>query len=413
MPPMPTPRERLMLEAVTVLSLAGCGSGVSQRVMDPLLPQLGAEFGQPLAAVSWVITAFSLGYALSQLFFGPVGDRFGKLRVVTWGCGACSITAALCALAPGLGTLVAARALAGSMTAALIPLSMAWIGDSVPYEQRQPVLARFSVGQILGVALGQLLGGLSADYFGRRAPFVLLMLLFGVSTVLLQRMLRGLDAPATVAPRTAGKATLRLLLREFGHVLGDPWARAIMLSVFLEGACVLGAFAFFATHLHHALRISLTFAGSAAMLFGLGGLIFAFASRPLLLRLGESGLIRTGSILLLVTMGLVALAPHVALVALACLGMGLGFYMLHNTLQTNATQMAPERRGAAVAAFALSYFLGQALGVSLAGWSVSRFGAPATILAAAIGVLLTALNFARMRQRRLRRPARGAGHPAQ
>jgi len=173
-----------------------------------------------------------------------------------------------------------------------------------------------------------------------------------------------------------------------------------MLSVFLEGAFVLGAFAFFATHLHTARGVSLTLAGSAAMLFGLGGLVFAFASRPLLQRFGEGGLIRTGGILLLAMMTLVAMAPPLALAAPACLVMGLGFYMLHSTLQTNATQMAPERRGAAVAAFALSYFMGQAAGVGTAGWAVSRFGAQPVILIAAAGVLLTALNFARQRRAR-------------
>jgi predicted MFS family arabinose efflux permease len=364
-----------------------------------LLPRLSEEFGQPLAMVSWVITCFSLGYAFSQLLFGPLGDRFGKLRVVTWGCGACSATAALCALAPGLGTLLVARVLAGAMSAALIPLSMAWIGDAVPYERRQPILARFSVGQILGVSLGQLLGGISADHFGRRAPFVLLTLLFAVSTLLLQRMRGRLDAPSASAQGTK-RTTPRYLLREFGMVLREPWARWVMLSVFLEGAFVLGAFAFFATHLHEALGVSLTLAGSAAMLFGLGGLVFAFASRPLLLRFGEGGLIRTGGIVLLVMMSIVALAPSLAVVAPACLVMGLGFYMLHNTLQTNATQMAPERRGAAVAAFALSYFLGQALGVGTAGWAVSRFGARPVIAIAAGCVLLTALNFAHRRRAR-------------
>jgi predicted MFS family arabinose efflux permease len=387
----------LIFGAVTVLSIAGCGSGIAQRVMDPLLPQLSAEFGEPLARVSWVITCFSLGYAFSQLFFGPLGDRFGKLRVVTWGCAACCIAAALTALAPGLNSLLLARVLSGAMSAALIPLSMAWIGDSVPYERRQPILARFSIGQILGVAMGQLLGGLSADHFGRRVPFLLLTVLFAVSTVLLQRMRGRLETPTTSA-HGAATATLGSLLREFGMVLREPWARVVMLSVFLEGAFVLGAFAFFATHLHATLGISLSWAGATAMLFGFGGLVFAFTSRPLLGRLGELGLIRAGGATLLVMMSLVALAPHMALVAPACLAMGLGFYMLHNTLQTNATQMAPERRGAAVAAFALSYFLGQALGVSAAGWAVSRFSTPWVIFAAGCGVALTAWSFSRARR---------------
>ena len=318
-------RDRLILGAVTILSIAGCGSGISQRVMDPLLPQLSAEFGQPLARVSWVITCFSLGYALSQLFFGPLGESIGKLRVVTWGCAACCVTAALSALAPGLNLLLGGtRAIRCRMSAALIPLSMAWIGDAVPYERRQPILARFSIGQILGVALGQLLGGLSADHFGRRAPFLMLTVLFAVSTVLLQRLRGRLDTP--MAPlQGKGSTTLASLLREFAFVLREPWARMVMLSVFLEGAFVLGAFAFFATHLHAALDISLTWAGASAMLFGLGGLLFALTSRALLMRFGELGLIRTGGIALLVMMSVVSLSPHIGLVIPACLSDGLAF----------------------------------------------------------------------------------------
>jgi predicted MFS family arabinose efflux permease len=389
--------EARILRAVTVLSVAGFGSGLAQRVLDPLLPRLGEDFGQPLAAVSWVITAFSLGYAFSQVFFGPLGDHYGKLRVITWGCGAGSLASAFCALAPDLHSLVAARVLAGATSAALIPLAMAFIGDAVPYERRQPVLARFSIGQIGGVALGQLLGGLSADYFGRRAPFVLLAVIFAVSAVLLQHLRHGLETPA---PPSERRTTAVDLLREFGHVLREPWARRVVITVFLEGAFVLGAFAFFATHLHGALGISFTLAGSAAMLFGFGGLVFATTARRLLARFGEPGLLRGGAFTLLTMMSLVALAPGVVVVAMACFVMGIGFYMLHSTLQTHATQMDPTRRGAAVATFALCYFLGQAAGVSLVGWAVMHFSTTSAIVVAAAGVTIIALDFARHADRR-------------
>lgn len=393
--------EARILRAVTVLSVAGCGSGISQRVLDPLLPRLAGDFGLPLAQVSWVITGFSLGYALSQLFFGPVGDRYGKLRVITWACGACSLASAFCALAPDLPLLVGARVLAGAMSAALIPLAMAFIGDVVAYEQRQAVLARFSIGQLLGVAFGQLLGGLSADMLGRRTPFILLTVLFAISTLMLQQLRHGLDKPSIHAARSASPTDL---LREFAHVLGEPWARRVVITVFLEGAFVLGAFAFFATHLQRALAISFTLAGTAAMLFGVGGLAFAFTARRLLSRLGEPGLIRGGSLTLLATMSLVALAPGVAVVAPACFAMGIGFYMIHSTLQTHATQMDPKRRGAAVATFALCYFLGQAVGVSVVGWAVTHFSTPLVILVAAVGVTAVGLDFARARARRPKRP---------
>jgi len=386
--------------AVLALSLAAFGSGISQRVTDALLPVLMQEFSLPLAAVSWVITCFTGGYAMCQLFFGPLGDRFGKYLVIAWACGACAVAAFLCALAPGLGLLLAARTLAGAMTAAIIPLSMAWIGDVVPYDQRQPVLARFLVGQIAGVAAGQLLGGMSADHFGRRVPFLLLTVLFSVAMAGMFAMRKRLP-PAALLTRPKKSNALRHLLQEFSAVLSRHWARVVLLTAFLEGALVFGPFAYFATHLHRTLAISLTASGSILMCFGAGGLSFAVLSRRLVLQLGEVGLVRGGGFVLLMTVSVIAFAPGVVPTALACLMMGLGFYMLHNTLQTNATQMAPERRGAAVSAFALSFFIGQSCGVAIAGWGIVYLGARIVIIASAVGMLLTAMNFMREKQRAL------------
>jgi predicted MFS family arabinose efflux permease len=383
---------------VPVLALAGCASGISQRVMDPLLPALSGEFTAPLSVVAWVITGFSLGYAISQLGFGPVGDLYGKLRVVTLVCFANAVAAVLCALAPGLATLTAARVLAGAMCAGVIPLAMAWIGDAVPYADRQPVIARFAVGQILGVSLGQLIGGLAADHLGRALPFWLVAAMFGTSAVVLSRQ-GGLQRMAHDAGTTPATLSPRHLLREFGHVLQVPWARVVLLCVFLEGALGLGAFAFFATHLHDTLGVSLTLAGSASMLFGIGGLFYSLTARQWVGRWGEAGLVRRGAVGLVITMGVVALAPQVWAVGLACLAMGVSFYFLHSTLQTNATQMAPARRGVAVAAFAQCYFLGQAAGVWAVGLLIGAWDSSWVIAGCGVGAALVALHFARQRQR--------------
>ena len=134
--------------AVACLASTAFASGVSMRVNDALLPKLAGEFAVSLGQASQVISIFAIAYGLAQLLFGPLGDRFGKYRVIAWATAACAGTALVCALAPGFSALRAARALAGATAAAIIPLAMAWIGDVVAYEQRQPVLARFLIGQI-------------------------------------------------------------------------------------------------------------------------------------------------------------------------------------------------------------------------------------------------------------------------
>ena len=152
--PTPAAPQTIPAGAILCLSLGAFGSGVSLRVNDALLPRLAEQFAVPLCTAAQVISYFAIAYGLSQLLFGPLGDRFGKYRVIAWACAACAVTAVLCGLAPDFTLLTLARALAGATAAAIIPLAMAWIGDVVPYEKRQPVLARFLIGQILGLSAG-------------------------------------------------------------------------------------------------------------------------------------------------------------------------------------------------------------------------------------------------------------------
>jgi predicted MFS family arabinose efflux permease len=378
--------------AVPLLSLAAFGSGISLRVTDPMLPQLAQEFGVSLGDASLVITMFSVAYGLSQLFFGPVGDRYGKYFVVACGSLACAITAMLCALAPGFTPLLLARLLAGATAASIIPLSMAWIGDVVPYQQRQPVLARFLIGQILGLSTGVLLGGLAADAHNWRLPFFLVTLIFVIVSMALFSLNRRLPVHARGQHRAEGAALPRMV-REFGQILALPWARLVLLTVFLEGAFLYGAFAFIASHVHRTFGLSLTAAGSMVMLFGLGGFVFAIASAALVRTLGEVGLSLWGGIFLAASLLTIGLAPVWWWAIGGCFGAGLGFYMLHNTLQINATQMAPERRGAAVSAFAASFFLGQSVGVGIAGLLVERIGTSNVMIIGALGVLGVGVRF--------------------
>ncbi|HMO45982.1 MAG TPA: MFS transporter [Rubrivivax sp.] len=378
--------------AVACLSASAFGSGMSLRVNDALLPKLAQEFAVPLGTAAQVISLFAIAYGVAQLFFGPLGDRFGKYRVVAWAAAACGVAALACALAPGFDALRAGRVLSGVAAAAIIPLSMAWIGDVVPYARRQPVLARFLIGQIAGLSAGVWLGGFAADHLSWRAPYVLIALLFAGASAALFALQRRLPPAARATTRAAGPAWKRVL-SEFGGVLSQRWARALLLLVFVEGMCLYGPFAFIATHLNQRFGLSLASAGSLVMLFGLGGLVFALGSGRLLSRLGEGGLARGGGVLMCAALLAIGLAPAWGWVPAGCFVLGLGFYMLHNTLQVNATQMAPQRRGAAVSAFAACFFLGQSAGVSLGGWWVGALGAGRFMVAGAAGLLAVAFAF--------------------
>lgn len=379
------PRREILL-----LSLAAFASAASMRLIDAMLPRIGREFAVGLSEAATAITVFSVAYGVTQVAFGPLGDRFGKLRVISLATLGAAVATLGCFFAPGHAAFVGARLAAGALCGAIIPMAMAWIGDVVPYEHRQPVIARFLLGQITGLGAGAAVGGVAADQALWRWPFAAIAAWLVVAGALLLAASRH-----DPVPKRAGQGNLRELLR----VLEVPWARVVLLTVGIEGMLVIGTSAFVPTHLHQARGFALSTSGLAMIGFAVGGLFFAIFARTIIQRMGEVRLAVWGGVLLTVGMSLVAWTPVWVVAPVGCLLAGLGFYMLHNTLQANATEMAPERRGAGMALFASMLFLGQSVGVAAAGALAESQGALVPIVVGAIFILPVALAFARLKSR--------------
>ena len=126
-----------------------------QRMCDAMLPDLSRVFDAPLSMVGHVISFYAVTHGLMQLIYGPLGDRWGKYRVVMITTLGCSVGAVLSAMSPDLDQLVVARILTAVSSAAIVPLALAWVGDQVPYAQRQETLARVGLGTMLGITAGQ------------------------------------------------------------------------------------------------------------------------------------------------------------------------------------------------------------------------------------------------------------------
>lgn len=365
-----------------LLGLAGFASMASMRIGDPMLVVLGQEFQVSTGEASGVVSVFAVVYGLMQLFYGPLGERFGKLRVVSLAVTACALFSVITALSVNLPMLLVMRGLMGAAAAGIIPLSMAWVGDQVPYERRQETLAKLMSATVIGMMSGLWFGGFAADTLGWRSAFVLLAAMFALAAVLLWRARQKSPAPASTQP-----PSLIASFRLTGQLLGTPRVRLILTVTAAEGALVFGAMAFMPTHLHQQFGLSVVAAGSVMMLYGVGGLLYSQMARRWLAWLGERGLVRTGAALVAVGLLVLAWGSGVWLGMLACLMTGLGFYMLHNTLQVQATQMAPAARGSAVTLFACSLFFGQSTGVLIMAQSVDMGWLSYAFTGAALGVV--------------------------
>lgn len=375
---------------IVLLSCAAFFSGAALRICDSLLPRLAHDFGLTPGAAGRVIISFSIAYGLMQLLFGPLGDRYGKARLVCVALFGCTAGSLACALAPSFDTLVLARVAWGMAAAGVIPLAMAWIGDAVPYEQRQATLAQLLTGTLSGMMAGQLAGGLFGDAaLGWRGAFFTLSagyLLVALSLLVLLRSMR--SAPSTLPPaRLDFVAQLRSVL----HV---PWARMVLAAVMAEGMFLLGPLAYLPSYLHQRHGLSLSVASALIALYAVGGLAYAITARRLVRRLGERRMVLAGGAMM--GAGFLAwwLSPLWALAGPIALLVGFGTYLYHNTLQTHATQMAPSVRGTSVALFAFCLFAGQAIGVTLAGYAFDHLGHAPLLLAPALALPLAGWGFA-------------------
>ena len=281
----------------------------------------------------------------------------------------------------------------GATTAALIPLSMAWIGDVVAFDERQHTLAKFMSGQIIGMVSGQAVGGLFADTIGWRWAFVFLAAIYCVVGLLLLRALKRLQQRGTLAD--PGAADQAGTLARIAMILGSAKARGILMTVFIEAMAAFGVMAFIPAYLHERFGISLFHAGSVVAVFGAGGLLYTSFARRWVRALGEARLALLGGALLGIAYLMLSLGDTWFWAVAACLLAGLGFYQLHNTLQTQATQMAPAARGTAVSLFASCFFLAQAVGVSLGAWVIERYGAPWLFASSALILPLLGWRFSR------------------
>jgi predicted MFS family arabinose efflux permease len=109
-------------------------------------------------------------------------------------------------------------------------------------------------------------------------------------------------------------------------------------------------------------------------------MLYMAVARRLIPRLGERGLALMGVSILGVSVIVLALTPWWALALPASWMAGFGFFMFHNTMQTNATQMAASARGTGVSMFALALFMGQSVGVLVAAALLERIGSAMVML---------------------------------
>ena len=223
--------------ALTILlaSLTALGP-ISTDMYLPALPGILRDLDTSHAAVQLTLSMFLVGFAVGQIFYGPLADRLGRKPVLAAGLAIYAVASLACTLAPSVELLIVARFAQAFGAAGPIVLARAVVRDLYDGPRAGQELAR--MGSIMGLApaVAPFFGGLIAASGGWRLVFLVSC---AAAAVILVSVWRGL--PETLKAREVAPFSARALFGDFARLLAHPVFRAYLTVV---AATYCGLFAF-------------------------------------------------------------------------------------------------------------------------------------------------------------------------
>ncbi|TDC53802.1 DHA2 family efflux MFS transporter permease subunit [Jiangella ureilytica] len=239
-----TPRShRAWVLALT--SIASLMVALDTLIVTVALTTIRDDLGATLEELEWTVNAYNLSLAVLLMTGSALGERYGRRRLFAAGLVAFTVASAACALAPGVGWLIAARVAQGAGAALLMPLSLAILSAAYPPERRGRAMGVFMGVTGLSVVGGPLLGGAITEgvswewIFWLNVPLGLLVLPFVLTRIEESRGAgTGLDLPGLALGTAAAFGLVWGLVR--GNVAG--WGSAEVVASLVLGALLLVAF---------------------------------------------------------------------------------------------------------------------------------------------------------------------------
>src|SRR4051812_38082629 len=144
---------------LAIVSIALFMTALDNLVVGVALPSIRIDLGGSIESLEWTVNAYTLAFAVLLITGAALGDRFGRKRMFVIGMSIFTGASALAALAPGIESLIAARAVQGLGAAFVLPLTLTLLSEAFPAEKRGVALGVWAGVAGLGVALGPFVGG--------------------------------------------------------------------------------------------------------------------------------------------------------------------------------------------------------------------------------------------------------------
>ena len=359
---------------------------LSLRLIDPVVPEVARDLSTSPEAVALLSTAFLVTYALTQPFVGAIADAFGKVRVIKICSAALAVMLVIMAVAPSIEVLYAARIFGGAFGGGVFTVALSIVGDRVAADQRQVALSKLIMASQSAQLFGVIAAAFIASYLGWRAAVWAAAVVAIGAALMLERNLH---------PRPDAKRypfNLRRIRGMLSRLFRGPRTQTCYAGVLFDGMAVMGIVPFVAVLLERTGEGGLRESGFVISGLAIGGLLYTFTvSRVLPLVGGMFNMLRFGGALSALGMAGIAHGGVWPLQMALFVLTGLGFFMLHGSLQAQATDVDPELRGTSVSMHSCFFTLGTAIGPALYAVGINTIGAKTSILIGGLGILVVGL----------------------
>ena len=263
------------LRVVVTLGFCGLVSAADNWFVSPALPAIAHTLAVAPTVAAIILTAYLLPYGALQPVCGRLGDGVGRLRLLRIIVLGLCVGTLLCAIAPSLGALVAARVVTGCFAAGIISVSQAFVGDVVDREHRAGAVGILMGITFTGQGLSAGLGGILTDLVGWRAAFAA----FGVLAFVAWLGLFALREPSGSSSISdgeeepaSGASPVLSFFRDALRIFFGP-CRVVFFLACTTGLLFLGTYGLMGTFLSEVCGLSPTQAGLVMMLYGVFCLI--------------------------------------------------------------------------------------------------------------------------------------------
>lgn len=376
-------KAKVSMSFIWVLGIAAFLVTADMRAISPILPAVADYFQVREATAGLMVTAYSIPYGLFQLFYGPLAERIGKLQTIVIAVAMYGFGTILSGFMTSFQGLLFLRFIDGMFAAGIIPIAMAYIGDSVDFSVRQKALGQFFSMSTSGQVMGMVIGGIITQFIGWQALFIILGLAALPAAFLINKQ------------RHTGSAVKKnngLTLKEQYQLLFSSKGTLIVYGlVFFEGLTIFTGFTYLGAYVKGTFGLSYSVVGLILALFSASALVSSFLISSVLRKVSQRYMPFFGATLMATGYGVIWLSPTVTALCIGLIFAGAGYCFCHTTLQTFATELLPQGRATAMSFFSFSIFMGSGIGPIWLGFIYDVYGAEIMLEAMTISLIMLAL----------------------